>query len=283
MIRLGDILDEVHQYNPRADFDLINKAYVFSAKVHQGQTRRSGEPYLTHPLEVAHILAQLHLDAPSIATGLLHDTVEDTLVTVDQVRDLSERLHASAHYGGYKLAVLLPADVLQRVGALDERLFMYHEDLELGWRLWLAGERVLLAPASVVYHRYEFTRSVKNYYYMERNRYLVLLSHYRLGTLLLLLPALAAVGLAMIAISIGRGYWREEIGAHLYFLRPSAWASILRRRRVVQRLRRVPDRAVVRLFTSVVDFQELPDSALVKVGNAVLSWYWGVVRMLIWW
>ncbi len=88
MIRLDDILDEVHRYNPQADLDLIRKAYVFSAKVHQGQIRRSGEPYLVHPLEVANILARMHLDAPSIATGLLHDTVEDTLTTVEEVERL---------------------------------------------------------------------------------------------------------------------------------------------------------------------------------------------------
>jgi len=88
MIRLEDILDEVQKYNPEADLDLIRKAYVFSAKVHQGQMRKSGEPYLTHPLEVANILARMKLDAPSIATGLLHDTVEDTLTSVEEISQL---------------------------------------------------------------------------------------------------------------------------------------------------------------------------------------------------
>ncbi len=88
MIRLEDILDEIHRYNPAADLDLIKKAYVYSAKVHQGQLRRSGEPYLIHPLEVANILARMRLDAPSIATGLLHDTVEDTLTTVPELEQL---------------------------------------------------------------------------------------------------------------------------------------------------------------------------------------------------
>ncbi len=88
MIRLNDILDKVTAYNPRADLDVINKAYVFSAKVHQGQIRRSGEPYLSHPLEVTAVLCDLKLDVASIATGLLHDTVEDTYATLDQVRAL---------------------------------------------------------------------------------------------------------------------------------------------------------------------------------------------------
>src|SRR5512138_815418 len=88
MIRLNDILDKVTAYNPAADLDLIRKAYVFSAKVHQGQIRLSGEPYLIHPMEVAAILADLKLDVPTVVTGLLHDTVEDTLTTLDQLKEM---------------------------------------------------------------------------------------------------------------------------------------------------------------------------------------------------
>lgn len=88
MIRLHDILDMISAYNPDADLDLIKKAYVFSAKVHQGQTRRSGEPYLVHPMEVAGILARMKLDVASIVTALLHDTVEDTVATMEEIEQL---------------------------------------------------------------------------------------------------------------------------------------------------------------------------------------------------
>ncbi len=88
MLRLNDILDKVAGYHPAADLDLIKKAYVYSAKVHQGQIRKSGEPYLIHPLEVAGILAELRLDEASIVTGLLHDTIEDTLATRDEIAEL---------------------------------------------------------------------------------------------------------------------------------------------------------------------------------------------------
>src|SRR3954471_22327623 len=88
MIRLNDILERVNTYRPEADLDLIKKAYVYSAKVHQGQVRKSGEPYLVHPLEVAGILAQLKLDEASIVTGLLHDTIEDTLATEAELTEL---------------------------------------------------------------------------------------------------------------------------------------------------------------------------------------------------
>jgi GTP diphosphokinase / guanosine-3',5'-bis(diphosphate) 3'-diphosphatase len=85
---LQDLISRVQAYNPVADTAMISRAYEFSADVHRGQKRLSGEPYLTHPLEVAGIIADLRLDVPSIATGLLHDTVEDTLTSIQQVEQL---------------------------------------------------------------------------------------------------------------------------------------------------------------------------------------------------
>jgi len=88
LLRLNDILDRVSAYHPAPDLDLIKKAYVYSAKVHSGQLRKSGEPYLIHPLEVAGLLAELKLDEASVVTGLLHDTIEDTLATKEEIAEL---------------------------------------------------------------------------------------------------------------------------------------------------------------------------------------------------
>lgn len=90
MIRLNDIIESVRVYESLAesDVELINKAYVYSAKVHSGQKRVSGEPYLSHPLEVSSILADLELDVSSVVTGLLHDTIEDTLATREEIQRL---------------------------------------------------------------------------------------------------------------------------------------------------------------------------------------------------
>src|SRR5215831_15409243 len=85
---LGDLLDKVRSYNPAAPLDVVERAYAFSAEVHRGQRRQSGEPYLTHPVQVAGIIADLRLDVPSVATGLLHDTVEDTLATLPQLETM---------------------------------------------------------------------------------------------------------------------------------------------------------------------------------------------------
>ena len=78
MIRYEDIAEALTSYLPEANLGLVQRAYLYSSKVHAGQTRKSGEPYLVHPLEVAYLLTELRLDEESIVTGLLHDTVEDT-------------------------------------------------------------------------------------------------------------------------------------------------------------------------------------------------------------
>jgi GTP pyrophosphokinase len=88
MVRLEDILEKVASYNPSADLDMIKKAYVFSAMVHQGQSRMSGEPYLNHPLGVAHIIAGMEMDSVAVATGFLHDTIEDTHTTLEKIKEL---------------------------------------------------------------------------------------------------------------------------------------------------------------------------------------------------
>lgn len=87
-IKVTDLMERIQGYHPAADVDLIRRAYDFSAGVHRGQKRRSGEPYLIHPMAVAGIIADLKLDVPSVVGGLLHDTVEDTLTTLDEIKNL---------------------------------------------------------------------------------------------------------------------------------------------------------------------------------------------------
>ncbi len=83
---IDDLIEKIRSHNSNADLDLIRRAYEFSEKAHSGQIRRSGDPYILHPLGVAAILADLHLDVATIATGLLHDTVEDTEVTLEDIK-----------------------------------------------------------------------------------------------------------------------------------------------------------------------------------------------------
>src|SRR5262245_66682834 len=94
-MKIADLVDKVQSYYPAADVELIRKAYDFSAKVHQGQKRLSGEPYLIHPIAVAGVIADLKMDVPSVIGGLLHDTVEDTLTTLEELKSIFCRENAS--------------------------------------------------------------------------------------------------------------------------------------------------------------------------------------------
>ncbi len=85
MIRIQDILDKVQTYHGEDDVELVRKAYIYAAAAHAGQTRLSGEPYFSHPLAVAFTLADMRMDGPTVAAGLLHDTVEDTKATIEEI------------------------------------------------------------------------------------------------------------------------------------------------------------------------------------------------------
>jgi len=104
MIRQYELVEKVKKYNPDADVALLNRAYVFSMRAHGNQTRASGEPYLTHPLEVADLLTELHLDEETIATALLHDTIEDTLATYEEIEQICGKDVADMVEGVTKLS-----------------------------------------------------------------------------------------------------------------------------------------------------------------------------------
>ncbi|NLH96086.1 MAG: bifunctional (p)ppGpp synthetase/guanosine-3',5'-bis(diphosphate) 3'-pyrophosphohydrolase [Clostridiaceae bacterium] len=85
--RYEELKEKIRKYNAGCDFDLLDKAYAMAQKAHEGQLRESGEPYITHPLEVAHILADLEMDCTTIIAGLLHDTVEDTNCSFEDIKE----------------------------------------------------------------------------------------------------------------------------------------------------------------------------------------------------
>src|SRR5471030_2191963 len=85
MMRQFELVERVRTYDPTVNEDALNRAYVFSMKAHGSQLRESGDPYFSHPVEVAGLLARMKLDTASIVTGLLHDTVEDTVATLDDI------------------------------------------------------------------------------------------------------------------------------------------------------------------------------------------------------
>ena len=86
LMRQYELVERVKSYDPNADESALNRAYIFAMKMHSGQKRESGEPYVSHPVAVAGILTDYKLDSATIITALLHDTVEDTSVTLELLR-----------------------------------------------------------------------------------------------------------------------------------------------------------------------------------------------------
>ena len=178
-------------------------------------------------------------------------------------------------------AVLLRAKALRETGLFDEELFLYQEDLDLGWRLRLAGWTSLLAPWSVVFHKYEFSRNPEKYYLLERNRALVLLKNLRLRNLLLLAPALLAGEVGLAAVALRGGWFRQKVRAWGHLLTPAAWRHIRAGRAAQRSIRRVEDAEIARLWTGEVVFEGLAGPWLDRIANPVLRVVWRLFRPLV--
>jgi len=178
-------------------------------------------------------------------------------------------------------AVLLSAAALDTIGLFDSELWMYHEDLDLSWRMRLAGWQLYLAPQSVVVHRYEFAKSITQYYWMERNRGIVLLTHYSLWTLLLISPMWVAMELGLLLFALRGGWLTQKLRVKLWFLNPRHWPYLWRKRRTIQKLRQVPDRALVPYWCSAILFQPIESWLLCGVANPIMAAYWSVIKHLV--
>ncbi|MBI4117704.1 MAG: glycosyltransferase [Parcubacteria group bacterium] len=182
-------------------------------------------------------------------------------------------------------AVMLRSDLIRSFGPLDDDFFMYHEDIEYSLRLRLTGYRIVLASQSVFYHKYQFARSMEKFFWMERNRYAILLLYYKIPTLLLLLPMhmILEIGLWIFAF---RGKWmRLKMQVYGFWLKPRNIIFWLEKRKKIQKLRCVPDGRLLQSATDEIRFQDSRvDSPLLRYfGNPFMRWYYRVLKFLIRW
>ncbi|MFQ5783458.1 MAG: RelA/SpoT family protein [Alphaproteobacteria bacterium] len=132
MIRQYELVERVKAYEPKADEDALNRAYVFATKAHGSQKRASGDPYFSHPVEVAGILTGMRLDCTTIITALLHDTVEDTGATIDEIRNLFSDEVARLVDGVTKLTRLeLQSDQTRQAENFRKLLLAMSEDIRV--------------------------------------------------------------------------------------------------------------------------------------------------------
>ncbi len=180
-------------------------------------------------------------------------------------------------------AMYIKREVIEKIGLFNPEFFMYHDDLELCLKARLCGYRIVLSPASRVWHKYEFKRSIRQIYFMERNRLLTVLEFYKVPTLLILAPAFAAMEAGLFFASLFGGYAGAQWESRWYFFRPEAWRKLLAERKRIQSTRTVGDRVLMERFTGTIDFQEVR-SPLLRYGvNPFFNAYLQIVKRLIFW
>ena len=164
----------------------------------------------------------------------------------------------------------------------DEEFWMYNEDQDLGWRIWLSGLKCVLAPEAVVYHKYEFNRSIKKYYFLDRNRIIAMLKNYHFGSLILILPAFIVMEIGLIFFAFKNGWFFEKIKVYNYFLNLTNWRKIWALRKKVQKSRIIKDREIIKMFSGKIWYQEIGETRL-RIANVLFSAYWKIARAIIRW
>jgi len=175
-------------------------------------------------------------------------------------------------------ALAIRTKLFRELGGFTPELFIYHEDLELGWRVRMRGLRVVIDPAADVLHEYDYSRNVQKNYFMERNRLIFVSSAYSFRLLLLLAPALVAAEAGLALVALRQGWFRDKARGWAWVARNARWVAAHRRK--LQSERVVADRELTRHLTPLVDPKMVDVPALVKIANPFLARYWSLVRRL---
>jgi GT2 family glycosyltransferase len=176
-------------------------------------------------------------------------------------------------------AMAIRRELFEELGGFTEELFMYQEDLELGWRVRLRGLRVVVNPAADVYHDYEFGRNPGKQYLLERNRLVFVLSSYSPRLLALLAPVIASAEVGMLGLALKEGWARDKVAGWAWLVRNAGW--LRRHRRETQALRRVQDRELARFLSPVVAPAMIPVPAPIRWANPLVRAYWRLVKRVL--
>lgn len=194
----------------------------------------------------------------------------------DKYREEEHKVEGIAYPSG--ACVLLNMQALKDVGLFDEKLWMYNEDQDLGWRLWLKNWQCLICYDALAYHHYEFSRSIKKYYWMERNRLIVAWKNYSFISLILFFPALIVMEIGLVLFAIKSGWIKEKLRSYLFFVSPINWPYLIHARAFVQKTRRRKDYQILSLFSGKISYQEIANPILRYVANPIMSVYFQIIR-----
>ncbi len=175
---------------------------------------------------------------------------------------------------------IVKRELFEQIGGWNEEYYMYHDDIEFSFKARLAGYKIVLAPKSRIFHKYEFSRSVRMLYYMERNRYLLAFSFYPRRLLLFLAPAFIIMDLGLLIFSLSKGWARTWLKVRFYFLKPGTWWRIRKERRHFQNIAKKDFSALAEDFKGKLEFTEIDNPLLQYIGNPLLNFYWAAVKRL---
>jgi GT2 family glycosyltransferase len=191
----------------------------------------------------------------------------------DSIRERLEITYAN----GSGLAIR--TEIFRRLGGFTPELFIYHEDLELGWRARMQGYRIVLDPAADVFHEYEYARNVRKNYFMERNRLIFVGTAYSLRLLTVLAPVLFVAEAGLLMVALREGWLLDKLRGWSWCVRNVRW--LLRHRRRLQAARTVSDRELARHLTPIVNPKMIPVPGAVAWSNRLVAAYWSVARRLL--
>ena len=169
----------------------------------------------------------------------------------------------------------------QAAGGYNEEFYMYHDDIEISLKVRLRDRKIILAPKSKIFHKYEFDRSIKMLYYLERNRYLTILAFYPWWLIVFLLPPLLLMAVGSAAYSFPQSRFGPYWQLIKYFLRPTSYRLIFTARRQIKSFSRLPFRRLARQFAGKILFQEIANPLLTYLVNPVLAVYWRLLKIIV--
>ncbi|PIT87601.1 MAG: hypothetical protein COU31_02080 [Candidatus Magasanikbacteria bacterium CG10_big_fil_rev_8_21_14_0_10_40_10] len=180
-------------------------------------------------------------------------------------------------------AIMMRSDLLTKHGLLDEDYFIYHDDLEYSLRLQSRGYTTKIEPSAVFFHQYQFSRNKEKYYLMERNRLFVLLTYYKIPTLLLVAPMMLMAEIGLVFFAVMDGWLKQKLRAYIYWLKPASWRLIWRKRKIAQKARTISDRRLLSKATAQIEFEEVDCWILKYLANPIMTGYWQIIKIIIFW
>ena len=230
-----------------------------------------------------------------------------SLVLLDNERDLINSAGNNYHYLGFGYcnlyrknkelvdnmvqevgyisgaAVMMSVDLLKKFGLWDEYLLFYHDDLEYSFRLHLQNYKTMMNAKSIFYHKYQFSRNSEKFFLMERNRFAILISYYKLSTLLIVFPMMLIVEIGIIIYALKSGWLKQKLSSYAYWLSFDNWKLWLKKRKILQSNRKITDKQLLSKAVGCIEFEDIDNIVLHYIANPLMKLYWFIVKKIIFW